>query len=114
MQRFGFKLKGYVEAGEARVAIIDKILIKVGGSYYWLWLAIEPERRKILLIALNQARNALIARSLLKELKRRYGRARIVSDAGKRYLWKLKPLSWSTEVISGEIRSSSASILESY
>ncbi len=68
------RLKGYIETGEARVAVVDETLIKVGGSYYWLWLAIEPERRKILFMALTQARNALIAPSILKELRRRYGK----------------------------------------
>ena len=49
-------------------------MIKAGGGFCRLWLAIEPERRKILFMALTQARNALIALSILKELRRRCGK----------------------------------------
>ncbi|NOZ59426.1 MAG: hypothetical protein GXO66_07630, partial [Euryarchaeota archaeon] len=31
VQRFGSQLRGYVETGEAKVAVIDETLIKVGG-----------------------------------------------------------------------------------
>jgi putative transposase len=112
VQRFGSQLKGYFETGEARVAVVDETLIKVGGSYYWLWLAVEPERRKILLMALTQVRNALIARSILRELKRRYGRVRIVSDSAKWYPWAAKTLALEHEVISGGIRSYVERIIE--
>ncbi len=85
VQRFGAGLKGYFEGGRARVAVIDETEIKVGNRWYWLWLAIEPTRRKILAMALTQTRNGLVARSLLKELKRRYGRLKVVTDGGTWY-----------------------------
>jgi transposase-like protein len=52
-------------------------------------------------MALTQARNALIARSILKELKRRYGRVKVVSDSARWYPWAAKTLALEHEVISG-------------
>ena len=49
-------------------------LIKVGDQWLWLWIAVEPEGRKILAMAVSRLRNGLVARSMLKDLRRRYGR----------------------------------------
>jgi len=45
----------------------------------------EQERRKILLMALTNTRNALIAHSIFKELKRRYERMKIITAKDSLY-----------------------------
>jgi transposase-like protein len=105
VQRFGASSKGYFETGNAKVAVIDETKIKIGGQWYWLWIAIEPYRRKVLAMALTQTRNGLIARSLLKDLRRRYGRVSIITDGGGWYPWAARTLEMEHEVMSGGIRS---------
>jgi putative transposase len=104
VQRFGASMKGYFEAGEADVAVIDETKIKIGNQWYWLWAAIEPHRRKVLSMALTQTRNGLIARSLLKDLKRRYGRLKIITDGAGWYPWAARTLEMEHEDMSGGIR----------
>jgi len=105
VQRFGASSKGYFEASEVEVAVIDETAVNVGGKRYWLWIAIEPTRRKILAMALTKLRNSVISRSMLKEFKRRYGNVKIVTDGGPWYPWAARTLELEHEVISGGIRS---------
>ena len=51
-------------------------------------------------MALTQTRNALIARSILTELRRRYGRVKIVSDLAKWYPWAAETLELEHEILS--------------
>jgi transposase-like protein len=105
VQRFGACAKGYFETGEASTAVVDETKVNIGGRWYWLWVAIEPRRRKILAIAISQLRNSFVSRSLLKELKRRYGGIKVVTDGGLWYPWACRTLELEHEVMSGGIRS---------
>ena len=68
----------------ARVAVVDETAVNVGGRTAWLWLAIEPERRAVLAVMLTRARNALVAYSLLRDLRRR-GVRHVITDAAPWY-----------------------------
>ncbi len=74
-------------------------LIKVGDQWLWLWIAVEPERRKILAMTISRLRNGLVARSMLKDLRRRYGR-----DKGDHRRRSVVSLGLEHEVVSGGIR----------
>ncbi len=93
VQRFGANSKGFFETDEAKVAVIDEMEIKIGGRWHWPRIAIEPNRRKVLTMALTKTRNGLVVRSLLKDIKRRYGRLRIVTDGEGWYPFGL-PVRW--------------------
>ncbi|MGC2597492.1 MAG: hypothetical protein WA395_05110 [Nitrososphaeraceae archaeon] len=41
--------------------IVDETLIRVGSNYVWLWVAIEPTNRTILVIRTSNERNMLVA-----------------------------------------------------
>ena len=79
-------------------------LIKVGDQWLWLWVAVEPERRKILAMAVSRLRNGLVARSMLKDLRRRYGKVKVITDGGPWYPWAARSLGMEHEVVSGGIR----------
>ncbi len=55
---------------------------------------------------------ALIHLSIPKELKRRYGRVKVVSDLAKWYPWAAKTLELEHEILSGSIRSYVERIIE--
>lgn len=40
--------------------IVDETLIKVGLDYIWLWIAIEPENRRILAVNISKERNMFV------------------------------------------------------
>jgi putative transposase len=46
--------------------IVDETQIKVGSEYVWLWVAIEPENRRILALDVSKERNMLLLRDLLQ------------------------------------------------
>ena len=60
-----------VPSEQARVAVVDETAVNVGGRITWLWLAIEPERRAVLVVMLTHTRNVLVAYRLLKDLRHR-------------------------------------------
>src|SRR5215210_9363013 len=45
--------------------IVDETQIRVGSEYVWLWVAIEPENRRILALDISKERNTLL---LLRDL----------------------------------------------
>ena len=45
--------------------IVDETLIKVGSEYIWLWVAIEPQNKRILAQNITQDRNMLVAERFL-------------------------------------------------
>ena len=105
VQRFGEAARECLEAGEAATAVVDETQIKVGDQWLWLWIAIPPERCKILAMAVSRLRNGLVARSMLKDLRRRYGRIRVTdADGGPWYPRAARSLGMEHEVMSGGIR----------
>ena len=47
--------------------IIDETLFKVGLEYVWLWVAIEPENRQILLLSISKERNMFVAERFMSD-----------------------------------------------
>ena len=67
--------------------IIDETLIKAGSNYVWLWVAIEPRDKKMILdIRISIERSILVAEQFIQSLIRKYGRHNISTDGGTWYL----------------------------
>ncbi len=63
--------------------VVDEIRIKVGSQYIWIWVAIEPENREILVLNISKERNMLIAELFIAvDLVRIHGRHPISTDGG--------------------------------
>ena len=65
--------------------IVDETLIKVGPELVWLWVAIEPENRRILALSISKERNMLIAERFLSGLVRVQGKRPVSTDGGTWY-----------------------------
>ena len=65
--------------------IVDETQIKVGSEYVWLWVAIEPENRRILALDISKERNMLIAERFIAGLVRAHGKHAISTDGGTWY-----------------------------
>jgi putative transposase len=65
--------------------IIDETLLKVGSSYMWVWVAIEPKAKKILGISMSKERNMLTAERFILSLMNKYGRHPVSTDGGTWY-----------------------------
>lgn len=65
--------------------IIDETLIKVGSSYMWIWVAIEPKAKKILGISMSNERNMLTAERFILSLMNKYGKHPVSTDGGTWY-----------------------------
>jgi transposase-like protein len=51
---------------------IDESCFQVGGEEAWLWIAVEPYRRKALGVYVSMHRNTLVAELILAQLKAKY------------------------------------------
>jgi putative transposase len=65
--------------------IIDETQIQIGSTEAWLWVAIEPLRRRILGIYISRHRNMLVVELFLRSLVKLYGRHTVYSDGGGWY-----------------------------
>jgi putative transposase len=65
--------------------IVDETLIKVGSEYIWLWIAIEPENRRILALSISKERNMFVAERFLSGLVKDYGNHPVSTDGGTWY-----------------------------
>ena len=65
--------------------IIDETLIKAGGDYVWLWIAIKPRYKMILDIRISPERSILVAEQFIQSLIRKYGKHDISTDGGTWY-----------------------------
>ena len=45
--------------------VVDETLVKFGSEYIWLWVAIEPQNKRILAQNITQDRNMLVAERFL-------------------------------------------------
>ena len=66
-------------------SIVDETLIKVGSEYIWLWIAIEPENRRILALTASKERNMFVAERFLSGLVKDYGNHPVSTDGGTWY-----------------------------
>jgi len=65
--------------------VVDETLIQVGSELVWLWVAIEPENRRILALSISKERNTLIAERFLSGLARAQGKRPVSTDGGTWY-----------------------------
>ena len=65
--------------------IIDETLIKIGPTYMWIWVAIEPENKQILAVTISKERTMLIAERFIVSLINRYGNHPVSTDGGTLY-----------------------------
>ncbi|VFJ14699.1 DDE-type integrase/transposase/recombinase [Candidatus Nitrosocosmicus franklandus] len=54
--------------------IVDEILFKIGPKLIWLWIAIEPENRRILAQIITQERDMFVAERFMPRVVRDYGK----------------------------------------
>ena len=104
VHRLADKAQQLIPEERARVAIVDETAVNVGGKQVWLWLAIEPERRAVLAIMLTRTRNAFIAYSLFRDLRRR-GVRHVVTDGARWYALAAEWARLRHSVVRGGVRS---------
>ena len=63
--------------------IVDETLLKVGENYVWLWIAIEPIDKIIVLgIRISIERSMLEAEQFIQKLRIEYGQHPVSTDGG--------------------------------
>ena len=66
--------------------IVDETQIKIGAKYIWLWVAIEPKHRQILLqIDISFERTMLVAERFISSLIDTYDKNSVSTDGGTWY-----------------------------
>ena len=65
--------------------IIDETLIKIGPTYMWIWVAIEPENKQILAVTISKERTMLIAERFIVSLINRYRNHPVSTDGDTWY-----------------------------
>ena len=65
--------------------IVDETQIKVGSELIWLWVAIEPENKRILALNISKERNMLIAERFLSSIAKEYRNHPVSTDGGTWY-----------------------------
>ncbi len=65
--------------------IIDETLVKIGSTYMWIWIAIEPENKHILAVTISKERAMLIAERFIPSLTNKYGKHPVSTDGGTWY-----------------------------
>jgi len=84
---------------------VDETWLKVGCDAMWLWLAVEPYRRKILGFHLSRTRKILVAELFPARSKERYGAKPVHTDGPSWYPDACRSLGLSHEVYGEEVRS---------
>ena len=65
--------------------IIDETLLKVGSEFIWLWVAIEPENRQILVLSISKERNMFVAERFISDVIKIHGKHPVSTDGGTWY-----------------------------
>jgi len=65
--------------------IVDETLLKAGSELVWLWVAIEPENKRILAQSITQERNMLVAERFLSDIVKIHGNHPVSTDGGTWY-----------------------------
>lgn len=66
--------------------LFDETLLKVGSEFIWLWVAIEPQNRQILVaVTVTRERNMLIAERFISSIVRIHGKHPVSTDRGTLY-----------------------------
>ena len=64
---------------------IDETMVQIGHYEAWLWVAVEPVHRSVLVVYVSRHRNMLIAETFLRSLIQLYGKHVVYSDGGTWY-----------------------------
>jgi putative transposase len=65
--------------------IVDETMLKVGSEYIWLWVAIEPESKRILSLSISKERNMFVAERFIGGLVKINGKHPVSTDGGTWY-----------------------------
>jgi putative transposase len=65
--------------------IVDETPIKIGSEFIWLWVAIEPNDKEILVICISKERNMFVAERFLSSVVKEYGEHPVSTDGGTWY-----------------------------
>ena len=68
-----------------RVIFVDETLIQIDGQDYWLWVAYEPNLDACLAMHLSRERTLFVCYRFFRQLRDRYGRKPIFTDAAAWY-----------------------------
>jgi putative transposase len=63
--------------------IVDETIIKAGSKHVWLWVAIEPENRRILALDISKERNMFVAERFVAGLVRTHGKHEASTDGDR-------------------------------
>lgn len=113
IQRFS-QLTEYFQVGCVDCIAIDESWFQVGGQEAWLWIAVEPYRRKVLGVYVSRHRNILVAELILSKLKAKYGVKPVYSDGGVWYPDACRSLGLRHEVYGDELKSYVERIIQSF
>ena len=63
--------------------IVDETIIQIGNNHFWIWIAIEPVHKTILVgMHISNERNMFVAENFLRSLVDKYGRHTVYTDDG--------------------------------
>jgi putative transposase len=96
-----------------RVAV-DESWFQIGGEEAWLWIAVEPYRRKILGVYVSRHRNILVAELILSKLKAKYGVKPVYSDGAVWYPDACHSLRLRHEVYGEEMKAYVERIIQTF
>jgi len=65
--------------------IVDETAIKVSSELIWLWVAIEPENKRILALNISRERNMFVAERFISGLVKKHGDHPVSTDGGTWY-----------------------------
>jgi putative transposase len=68
-----------------RVIFVDETLLQIAGHDCWLWVAYEPNLDACLMMHLSRERTLLVCYRFFRQLRDRYGRKPIFTDAAAWY-----------------------------
>jgi putative transposase len=68
-----------------RMIFVDETLLQIDGTDYWLWIAYEPSLDACLMMHLSRERTILVCYRFFRQLRDRYGRKPIFTDAAAWY-----------------------------
>ena len=62
-----------------------RLMLQIGSSEAWLWVAVEPIHKQILGVYIPRHRNMIVVEAFLSSLIRIYGKPTVYSDGGTWY-----------------------------
>lgn len=81
----GFADRFQTDRRAVRVIFVDETLLQIDGIDYWLWVAYEPNLDVCLAMHLSRERTLFVCYRFFRQLRDRYGRKPIFTDAAAWY-----------------------------